>query len=341
MTESIPFFLAAAFAISVLVTWTVRTIALRRQLLDQPNERSAHVRPTPRLGGIGIMGAFLPAAVLVAQRHGSGRALLAIGGTAFISLVGLVDDLRPLSARVRFGAQCMAAAVVVGAGWEHLGASWGMLGALPVWLLAPLSFLWIVWLTNLYNFMDGIDGLAAGQAIVAGVGVAVVATAGGTGLQGLLAALLASAAAGFLVFNFPPASIFMGDVGSTAIGFFFASLPFVGGGATIPVEVVALLLALFILDATTTLIRRLARGEKFFQAHRTHLYQRPLALGVPHRRITLAAYVGMILLAVGASTWPARGVAWRIALMASGVLLFVSYALAVASLERRAGEVKR
>jgi UDP-N-acetylmuramyl pentapeptide phosphotransferase/UDP-N-acetylglucosamine-1-phosphate transferase len=329
--------IALTAVLSALLVWGVRSIAHRTGWLDTPNDRSAHVKPTPRLGGIGIMGAFLPAAILMAHRHGSERALVIVAATAFISVVGLVDDLRPLSARVRFGAQCIAAAFVVGACWGQLGTSWALLGGLPVWLLAPLSFLWIVWLTNLYNFMDGIDGLAGGQAAFAGAGIAIAALVGGAVLQGSLAVLLAAAALGFLVFNFPPASIFMGDVGSTAIGFFFACLPFIGERGAVPAEAVGLALALFILDATVTLVRRLSRGETFFQAHRSHFYQRPLALGIPHGRVTLAAYVGMVLTAAGCAVWPTVALPWRAALIAGALLLSATYAGAVLFLERRAG----
>jgi UDP-N-acetylmuramyl pentapeptide phosphotransferase/UDP-N-acetylglucosamine-1-phosphate transferase len=280
---------------------------------------------------------FLPAALAVALRHGSRQALVIIAAIAFISLVGLVDDLRPLRARVRFGAQCLAAAVVVGSDWDRLGEAWTLAGVLPSWLLVPVSILWMVWLTNLYNFMDGIDGLAGGQAVIAGIGVALAAHSIGADLPAALAALLAATAAGFLVFNFPPASIFMGDVGSTAIGFLFASLPFLGGGTGIPAEAVGLALALFILDATVTLVRRLLRGERFFQAHRTHCYQRPLSLGIPHRRITLAAYAGMVAVGAGAAVWPRVGMAARIALVAGATLLYVAYVLVVIRLERRGG----
>ncbi len=329
--------LVTTVAAAALATRLVREIAHRTGWLDTPNDRSAHVKPTPRLGGIGIMVAFLPAAALLALRHADRQALVVVVATAFISVVGLVDDLRPLKARVRFGAQCLAAAIVVGSAWDRLGGAWALLGALPVWLLAPLSVLWIVWLTNLYNFMDGIDGLAGGQAVIAGVGIAVAAFGAGAQLQGVLAALLAAASLGFLFLNFPPASIFMGDVGSTAIGFLFASLPFLGGGVGVPAEVVGLALALFILDATVTLVRRLSRGETFFQAHRTHFYQRPLALGVPHRQITLVAWAGMVAVAASAAAWLRVGRGWRVALIGCALLIFVAYARAVIRLEGRAG----
>jgi UDP-N-acetylmuramyl pentapeptide phosphotransferase/UDP-N-acetylglucosamine-1-phosphate transferase len=331
----------AASSISLLGTHLVRRVARARHLLDRPNGRSAHVRPTPRLGGIGIMCAFLPVATVTVVCSGGGAgALSTVITTGIIAALGLVDDLRPLPARWRFGVQLAAATVVVGANVARIESAWTLL-PLPVWLLAPASVLWIVWVTNLYNFMDGIDGLAAGQATIAGAALCIVAVTVGAPMQATLAIALVGAAVGFLILNFPPASIFMGDVGSTAIGFFLASVPFLPGSGRIPVEVVGLAVALFILDATTTLIRRLARGERFFEAHRTHVYQRPLALGVPHRVITLAAYPGMVAVAGFAVAYPAATWPARVALVVAAVAVFGGYAYAVASLERRDAAMRR
>jgi Fuc2NAc and GlcNAc transferase len=325
---------AATFVVSLALTRLVRGLALRGSLLDRPNERSAHVRPTPRLGGIGIMSAFLPAAVVLTLLYGGGaKVLLTLLATAVIALVGFVDDLRPLRARWRFGAQLLAAAAVVVINASNLTAAWTLLPA-PVWLLAPLSVLWIVWLTNLYNFMDGIDGLASGQAVIGGAAIAVAAYAGST-LQGALAVVLVVAALGFLLFNFPPASIFMGDVGSTAIGFFFAVIPFLPG-STISVEVVALSLVLFVLDATATLVRRLISGQRVYEAHRSHWYQRPLACGVLHQTITLSAYAGMVLAGALAVRYPAAALLRdRIGLLGMAAALFAAYAGVVLAVERR------
>ena len=193
-----------------------------------------------------------------------------------------------------------------------------------------------MWITNLYNFMDGIDGLAAGQAVIAGGALALAASASGALLVANASAALAVAALGFLAFNFPPASIFMGDVGSTAIGFFFACTPFLAGDGAVPVEAVGLALALFILDATVTLVRRVVRRERLSQAHRTHFYQRPLALGFGHRRITLAAYVGMAVVAALATRYGYGETRVRLLLIASAAAVFAVYASIVVGLESRA-----
>jgi Fuc2NAc and GlcNAc transferase len=324
----------ASFGTSLLIVWLVRGYARRRRLLDRPNARSAHTTPTPRLGGIGIAAGFLGCAALGCTATGFRGAWPLLAATACVSVVGLVDDLRPLPARLRFSLQIAAAAAVVFAYRDGLGP------ALPGWLPLPgpiaaaAVIVWIVWLTNLYNFMDGIDGIAAGQAVVAALALALAARGAGAPGAALLLAALGAASAGFLVFNFPPASIFMGDVGSTAIGFFFACAPLLPGEARVPFEAVWIALGLFVLDATTTLVRRVARGERFFEAHRTHWYQRPLALGIRHRNITTVACAAMVPLAAAAAAWPAAPWEARPALMALPVLVFAGLAALVRGLER-------
>jgi UDP-N-acetylmuramyl pentapeptide phosphotransferase/UDP-N-acetylglucosamine-1-phosphate transferase len=275
---------------------------------------------------------FLPVAFVLAARMGAGREAFAIlGGTVAIAVLGLVDDLRPLPARWRFGVQLAAAIAVVGVAGPRVSEAWTLV-PLPEAALAVGSVLWIVWVTNLYNFMDGIDGLAGGQAVIAAIGIA--EAAGAATLPGALALALGAAALGFLTLNFPPASIFMGDVGSTAMGFFLASVPFLPSSSAIPVEVVAVALALFVLDATTTLVRRLAKGERFYQAHRSHWYQRPLACGVSHRAITLVAYAGMAITAALAARSADVSAGGRAGFVLAATGVFAVYVLAVRLLER-------
>ena len=330
--------LSACVALSATVTWIVRAVALRRGLLDSPNARSAHVRPTPRLGGIGIIGTFLPAfATLTLLFDGGIVAWVVLLATAAISVIGLWDDLRPLRARTRLAAQTLAATAVIVSVWERLPDAWSLFGwSIPHALLGAVSVLWIVWITNLYNFMDGVDGLAAGQAVIAGCALAVVGSASGALLVANASAALGLAALGFLAFNFPPASIFMGDVGSTAIGFFFACTPFLAGGGAVPVEAVGLALALFIFDATVTLLRRIARRERLSQAHRTHFYQRPLALGIGHRRITLSAYAGMVAVGSLAMRYGHEEGRVRLLLIAAAAAVFATYVWVVVGVETRA-----
>jgi Fuc2NAc and GlcNAc transferase len=165
-----------------------------------------------------------------------------------------------------------------------------------------LAVVGLVWLINLYNFMDGIDGLAAGEAVGVGlVGGVLLAAAGATGLS-LVALALAAAAGGFLVFNWPPAKIFMGDVGSGLLGYAFGVLAMASERAgAVPLVVWMILLAVFIVDATATLIRRVVNGERWFEAHRSHAYQRAVQAGYSHHAVTVAVMGLNGLLAVAAT----------------------------------------
>lgn len=337
-TQRAVLLLATAFASAGLVL-LVRTVANRLALLDHPNARSSHDVPKPRLGGIGVVVAFLAAAAALVARGVAPRSAVAVLlATAGIAAVGLVDDLRSLSARWRFALQIAAAVTVVALRWSDVPKAAGAAGALlPTWVLGVAFVLWIVWLTNLYNFMDGIDGLAGGQAVFAGVGVALVAFSMGSHGTAWIALALSAAAIGFLRFNFPPSTIFMGDVGSTTIGFFLGCIPLIGEPSPVTAGTVAVVLSLFVLDATTTLLRRVARGERWYVPHRSHLYQRPVALGVPHRAITSWAYAGMIVVACAAvAQGPARGV-HAVPWFAVPIIVFGIATLAVRAAERRLG----
>jgi Fuc2NAc and GlcNAc transferase len=314
--------LFATFFAALILTRAVRAYARRRHLLDHPNERSAHATPTPRLGGIGILVAFLAAALGLGAGVAEQALLVTVCATAAIATLGLVDDIRPLPARWRFVVQVAAAVAVVITGRHDLGVALVPFDGLPTPLLAVGAVIWIVWVTNLYNFMDGIDGLAGGQAVWASLGLAAAAFSVGDALMAWVLLALAAASAGFLRYNLPKASIFMGDVGSTAIGFFLASVPFASGPTPVPAVAVALALSLFILDATTTLVRRVVRGERWFVAHRTHLYQRPLALGISHARITYPAWAGMALVAALAARYPGAGWSARAGMLLVAVGLF-------------------
>ena len=326
-------------ALSALLVRAVRDFANRRSLLDHPSDRSSHSIPKPRLGGVGVVA---PVLALGGGLILTGRApialLVPLSAMALVALLGLVDDLRPLPARVRFGVQLAMAGGVVGASWDRLPAAVGVLGTwLPLPVLAALAVLWIVWLTNLYNFMDGIDGIAGAQAVVAALGLAAVAAAVGATWSAWLLLALAGSSVGFLLFNLPPSSIFMGDVGSTAIGFLFGVLPLLPEGRPVSVEPVALALSLFVLDATTTLLRRVAAGEKWHTPHRTHLYQRPVVLGASHRAVLRVALVGMAIVSGCAAAWPHTSGRGRLVLLTVPPVLFVAGRIAVSRMERRVG----
>ena len=317
----------------------VRGLANRRALLDLPNARSSHAIPRPRLGGVGVVVPVLAVgAGLVLTGRSPPALLVPLSATGIVALVGLADDLRPLPARVRFGVHVALASLAVAASWSRLPAAAGALGAwLPAPVLAVLAVVWIVWLTNLYNFMDGIDGIAGVQALVAALGLAAVAAAMGATASGWLLLALAGSSVGFLLFNFPPSSIFMGDVGSTAIGFFIGLLPLLPEARPVPLEPVAIALSLFVLDATTTLLRRVAAGEQWYTPHRTHLYQRPVVLGASHRAVLVVSAAGMAVVSGCAVAWPRASGAGKFALLAVPVVLFAAGRIAVGRMERRAG----
>jgi Fuc2NAc and GlcNAc transferase len=272
---------------AVAATWVATQIALRDGMVDVPNARSSHGRPTPRGGGLGIVVVVTVAAAFVAVRGGDVRATalaLLVGGLP-IAAVGWLDDRRDVPTLVRLGVHVGGAstAVVLLGGLPELA-----LGEAQLALGAPgavLAVLIAVWCTNAYNFMDGIDGIAGAEGVVVGLGLAVLLWPA-AGLASL-AAVVGGACAGFLVWNWQPARVFMGDVSSGFLGFTFSVLALAGaraGALDLPVSL--LLLGVFLVDATATLLRRIAAGERFMEAHRSHAYQRAVQRGWSHAQVT-------------------------------------------------------
>lgn len=242
--------------------------------LDRPNARSLHLRPVPRIGGWALMPALAGGWLLV-----PGEPLL-LAAAVFLALVSLADDVHGLPVPVRLLAHVAAAAVVV------MMLSRGEPAAARV-----LAVLLIAWMTNLYNFMDGSDGLAGGMALFGFGAYGVAALAGGAPAVAGMAWSVAAAAAAFLAFNFHPARVFLGDSGSIPLGFLAGALGWIGWQAGIwPAWFPAAVFAPFVVDATVTLVLRLIRGERVWQAHRDHYYQRLVRIGWGHRRTALAAY---------------------------------------------------
>jgi Fuc2NAc and GlcNAc transferase len=288
--------LLAGIAMGVLLIGCGGTLAARRfarlhGLIDVPNARSSHLVPTARGGGVAIVAAFA-AGVLCLCFLGlidskTIVALLAGGGA--VAAIGFFDDLRPLPPAVRFAvhlAAALIAAFLLG-GIPQAGLeSWGLHGSVIGIVLAVLAILWSI---NLFNFMDGIDGIAASEAIfVAAAGAWLNLSAGGD--PGLTGAMLCLGAAclGFLIWNWPPASIFMGDVGSGFLGFTLIALALaLCNRSGIAVEVWPILGGVFLVDATVTLLRRVLRGDRWTLPHRMHAYQRLARRFRGHRPVTL------------------------------------------------------
>ncbi|BAX59993.1 MraY family glycosyltransferase [Burkholderia stabilis] len=273
--------LVAAIASTAILRMLLATGLAWRLATDVPNDRSLHTLPTPRVGGWGIVPVSIVALLVLAPRLW----LVAIAA-AGLAAMSQIDDRRGLPARVRFSA--------------HLAAVVALIVVFPAdapwWLLVGVGFA-MVWLTNLYNFMDGADGLAGGMALFGFGGYAVAALGGAHASSDLVVACaaVAGAALGFLLLNFHPARLFLGDAGSIPLGFLAGALGYWGWRTGVwPIWFPAMVFAPFIADASVTLSRRLLRGEKFWQAHREHYYQRMVRSGVGHGRTALYWYLIML-----------------------------------------------
>ncbi|AIO75607.1 glycosyl transferase 4 family protein [Burkholderia multivorans] len=286
--------LAAAIASTAVLRMLLATGLAWRLATDIPNDRSLHTLPTPRVGGWGVVPTCVVALLALAP-----HLWLIAAAAAGLAAVSQIDDRRGLPARVRFSMHLAAVVALIAA----------FPAAAPWWVLVGVGFM-MVWLINLYNFMDGADGLAGGMALF-GFGAYVVAALSGPIPSPDLAvagSAVAGAALGFLLLNFHPARLFLGDAGSIPLGFLAGALGYWGWSRGIwPIWFPALVFAPFIADASVTLLRRMLRGEKFWEAHREHYYQRMVRAGVGHRRTALYWYLimlGGIIVAVWAKGRP-------------------------------------
>lgn len=283
--------LIAVFLLSWVLTFAARRYALARNIMDTPNHRSSHVVPTPRGGGVAFVIAFLiviPFLVHLDLVSYYGSFAL-IGAGLFLAILGFLDDHQSTSPRWRllghFSA-CVLALYWLGGMPSISFFSW----ILPMGLIADgLAVVYLVWLLNLYNFMDGIDGLAGVEAISVCLGAALLYWIRGDAVLIALPLFLAASVAGFLFWNFPPARIFMGDAGSSFLGFILGVLSIKAAGVSGNLFWSWLiLLGVFISDATFTLIQRALRGERVQDAHRSHAYQKATLFCGGHLPITLA-----------------------------------------------------
>lgn len=269
--------LVAALVACALAGVLVRVLLSDRLaglVLDVPNDRSLHARPVPRTGGVGLMAGA--AATLLAYSGGPRSVVIP---ALLLAVVFLFDDVRGLPVLTRFVAQFAAAVAFVATS-----------GPFALWLL-PVFVLGIVWSINLFNFMDGSNGLAGGMAVFGFAAYSIAAAVAGDLQLALLSAVLAGAAVGFLVWNFDPARIFLGDAGSIPLGFLAATIGVLGWDRGLwPFWFPVLVFATFVVDSGLTLAKRLVHRENPFQAHRSHYYQRLIRMGWSHRQLALAAY---------------------------------------------------
>ncbi len=321
------------------------------RILDHPNERSLHRTPTPRTGGLAIIASvvisLVVAACVVALSRPSeaflpkglaSGSLWIIGSMLLVFVVSFTDDRIGLPASLRFAIQTTAALIVVGGvGLTFSSIPIPGVQTIPLgWMAGPVSAIFLLWMANLYNFMDGMDGLAGGMTVLGFGFLAYFGWKAGAPAMFLIASLVAMSALGFLLHNFPPARIFMGDAGSITVGFLGGTLILLGvrDGIFDP-WVPIILFSPFILDATVTLMRRVLRFEKIWEAHREHYYQRLVLSGWGHRRAVLAEYGVMALCGGLALLYQDASEEWRLVILGFWGVLFLSLALAVKGVEQR------
>ena len=326
------------FLASYLGTLLLLRIRVKDRFVDIPGERSSHDVVKPRFGGIAVVTAFfLGFGVLLAARPDARVFLPLLPCGALIFAAGVLDDRRSLPVGIRLLAQLAAALIVVATGNVVESIFVPLAGTVELDVLAvPFTILFVLASINFYNFIDGIDGLAAGTASITAGFLALIAYMLGHGSFALLFLAVAGASLGFLQFNFPPSRLFMGDGGSTFLGFFFAFAAISGNRLVpeVPFFITVLLLSSLYLDAFVTLIRRLFRGERILQPHRTHYYQRLLALGFNHKQVTVLEYALTVLLGTSAVIFFKAGGFFPVFLCLCWLFVFTSLMLKVRGLER-------
>jgi UDP-N-acetylmuramyl pentapeptide phosphotransferase/UDP-N-acetylglucosamine-1-phosphate transferase len=311
---------------SFALGWPAALVLRRFGVIDRPNARSSHLVPTVRGGGVAIIGTIAVGLLFAVWRGGAGggEAAIITVGVLLLALVSFIDDLKPIGPAVRFGYHgTVAVAFMWTLGVPDLGLG-GAAAAVASAVFCVVGFLWLAGYTNAFNFMDGINGLAGGQAVVTGLGTAALATVAGLPASHpavWLSLLVAGAAAGFLPHNFPRARMFMGDVSSAPLGCLLATT-----GWWLASEagwqwliLVGLLHANFVLDTGVTLLRRMARGDRWYEAHREHFYQRLIRAGKSHPYVTgceMAGQALVVVLVLGAAQVPS----WAAA-VGAGVLV--------------------
>jgi UDP-N-acetylmuramyl pentapeptide phosphotransferase/UDP-N-acetylglucosamine-1-phosphate transferase len=326
------------FAFTAWLTTRFYDPASKLHILDHPNERSLHTNPTPRSGGVAILGGIFAGLAWGTWRFAWPMEIpWLVASIVLVALVSFMDDRSGVGVAYRFAAHMIAAGLLVVAGLAMQSLPFpGMAWPLATWLAVAISALFIVWMINLYNFMDGMDGFAGGMAVIGFGAFALLGWHSGHTAFLIVSLVTASASAGFLLFNFPPARIFMGDVGSSVLGLLAAALSLWGARDDVfPLWVALLVFSPFIVDATVTLLRRAFKGEKVWQAHRTHYYQRLVQMGWGHRKTVLWEYVLMIAVAISALWGIDKSASTQWAILGAWVVLYVLLATGLRHFEER------
>ena len=315
-----------------------------RWFVDRPNERSLHERPVSRAGGIAILAGTAAGLAVAAYAQapapaaGSGSGWLLVGALLVVC-VSFADDVRRISSSIRIVAHLAAAGCVVLSGGVcerivlpgavlHLGPAAG----------AAFTVLFVAWFVNLYNFMDGMDGLAGGMAVIGFTTFALFGALQGAAELVATSLVVASAALGFLLFNFPPAKLFMGDLGSTLLGYLSAvTMLRADHSASVPLWISLLAFSPFFVDASVTLVRRTLAGERPWRPHHSHFYQRLVRLGWGHRKTVVREYGLMIGCACSAVAALRLSPGAQAGLLAVWTALYVILVFWVGRFERGAG----
>jgi Fuc2NAc and GlcNAc transferase len=291
--------LVLIYLFSFFMTAWLRRYAIRKNILDIPNQRSSHVIPTPRGGGVAIVVSFACALIFLAYKKTIAVNVLCalLGGGLGIAAIGYADDLYKLPTLWRFLGHIMVAAWAVYwlNGFSNL--------ALGAWRFSLphagfyVAVFAIVWCTNLYNFMDGIDGLAGSEGLFVALAASAALWVTGESNTAIMLLFLAASIAGFTYFNWPPAKIFMGDAGSGFLGYIFSVLALhTANTGKLPIIFWFIVLGIFICDATFTLLYRMLQGKKWYAAHREHAYQQLISRGASHSQVTLSILTMNVLL---------------------------------------------
>lgn len=311
MEKTVAALLVALFLSWVLTPW-VRELAFSWGAVDKPDARKVHKTIMPRMGGLAVYLAFVPV-VLLSQEINAAVIGLLLGGT-IVMVLGIIDDIRCLPAKVKLLGQIAAASVVIPFGIKVHYITNPFSGELFFlgWLAVPLTVFWIVAVTNAINLIDGLDGLAGGVSFIAALTLGAVAFSqwyffGVSGMTGvvLISLILASALLGFLKHNFHPATIFLGDSGSMFLGFSLAVLSimsFTKSATAISVIIPLVILGLPLLDTFFAILRRFFKHRPIFQPDKEHLHHQLLAMGLSHRQAVLVIYAVSSILGLSAVT---------------------------------------
>jgi UDP-N-acetylmuramyl pentapeptide phosphotransferase/UDP-N-acetylglucosamine-1-phosphate transferase len=329
--------LVTACVVAVVLTPLFRGLAHRVGYLDVPGAQSSHDLPVPRSGGYAILVAIL-AAITLQGGFGERDIAIAIAGAVVLAVVAAVDDIRPLPRFSRLVVQAIVATAIAYEGsalLQEVSLPFGVVlrtGALS----GVLALVWIVGMINAYNFMDGLNGIAAAEGSVSGIALGLLSLSVGDGAGAAAAFAIAGACAGFLPWNCPSGSIFMGDVGSATLGFLFAVLTLRLSNHGVPLVVAALPLLPFLFDSSVTVLLRASRGERFFATrHRSHFYQRLNQSGYSHAQVTMVYALLATTGAVVALIYGALSESAKVLMLAGVLAMHLALASWVTSRESR------